>query len=63
MNEINTIPGAMAWYLWQAGGVSFVQLLSDLIDEAVRGPVRARPTDGADGAALRAAGSIAAKLA
>ena len=39
------------------------QLLTDMIAEAVRGPVRARPTDGADGTALRAAGSIAGKLA
>lgn len=63
VNEINTIPGAMAWYFWQAEGVPFAKLLADLLDEAIRGPVRARPTEGADGSALRAAGSIAAKLA
>jgi D-alanine-D-alanine ligase len=63
VNEINTIPGALAWYFWNAEGVSFRQLLLDLLDEAAKGPVRLRTTDGADGAALRAAGSIAGKLA
>ncbi len=63
VNEINTIPGAMGWYLWHASGVSFAQLLADLLDEARRGPVRTRTTEGADGTALRAAGSIAGKLA
>jgi D-alanine-D-alanine ligase len=63
VNEINTIPGALAWYFWAAEGVSFATLLSDLLDEARQGPVRARTTEGADGAALRSAGSIAGKLA
>ena len=63
MNEINTIPGALAWYFWSAEGVSFAALLGDLLEEAIKGPVRARTTEGADGAALRAAGSIAGKLA
>ena len=34
VNEINTIPGAMAWYFWQAGGCAVRQLLADLLDEA-----------------------------
>ena len=63
VNEINTIPGALAWYFWAAEGVSFAALLGDLLEEAVKGPVRSRTTEGADGAALRAAGSIAGKLA
>ena len=63
VNEINTIPGALAWYFWSAEGVSFAALLGDLLEEAIKGPVRARTTEGADGAALRAAGSIAGKLA
>lgn len=63
VNEINTIPGALAWYLWQAAGVSLPTLLGDLLDEAARTPARHYPTDGADGTALRAAGSIASKLA
>jgi hypothetical protein len=63
VNEINTIPGALAWYFWNSEGVPFASLLTDLLDEAVKGPVRQRTTEGADGSALRAAGSIAAKLA
>jgi D-alanine-D-alanine ligase len=63
VNEINTIPGALAWYFWSAEGVSFAALLASLLEEAVKGPVRSRSTEGADGAALRAAGSIAGKLA
>jgi D-alanine-D-alanine ligase len=63
VNEINTIPGALAWYFWHAEGVAFADLLTGLLDEAAKGPVRLRTTDGADGSALRAAGSIAGKLA
>ncbi len=27
VNEINTIPGSLAYYLWQPVGVSFTQLM------------------------------------
>jgi D-alanine-D-alanine ligase len=63
INEINTIPGAMGWYLWQAAGVSFETLLADMIAEARSRPTRHWVSEGADGSALRAAGSIAGKLA
>jgi D-alanine-D-alanine ligase len=63
VNEINTIPGALSWYLWAAGGVPFATLLDDLIAEATSRSGRAWSTQGADGSALRAAGSIAGKLA
>lgn len=63
VNEINTIPGAMAWYFWSAEGVPFARLLDDMLAEAGRAPARGWTIDGADGAALRAAGSIAGKLA
>lgn len=63
LNEINTIPGALAWYFWSQQGVGFAALLRDLIAEAEAGPARTWPTEGADGTALRAAGSIASKLA
>lgn len=33
--EINTIPGSMAFYLWEASGVSFQELTSRLIDLAI----------------------------
>ncbi len=63
VNEINTIPGALAWYFWVERGVTFATLLQDMIAEAMAGPTRRYTSDGADGAALRSAGSIAAKLA
>lgn len=62
VNEINTIPGSLARYLWVEPPVPFRRLLDDLIDEAVRRPSFSWTTQGADGTALRAAGSIAAKL-
>jgi len=62
--EVNSIPGAWGAYLWEAVGVSRTTLLRDLVAEALAAPVR-RPqwTTTSDGAALRAAGSISAKLA
>ena len=63
VNEINTIPGSLAWYFWSAEGVPFSALLSMLLAEAVQNPTTQYSTEGADGTALRSAGSIAAKLA
>jgi D-alanine-D-alanine ligase len=34
VNEINTIPGSLSFYLWEASGVSFQQLVQRLIDIA-----------------------------
>ena len=34
VNEINTIPGSLSFYLWEATGVSFTQLTERLIDIA-----------------------------
>jgi D-alanine-D-alanine ligase len=62
VNEINTIPGVLACYLWIEPKVTFEQLLADLIDEAVRKPRRQFSATGADGTVLRSAKSIAAKL-
>jgi len=36
VNEINTIPGALSFYLWEATGKSFEEELSDLIDLAFK---------------------------
>jgi D-alanine-D-alanine ligase len=63
VNEINTIPGSMAFYFWTVEGVSQAALLADMIAEATSAPARRFVTDGADGTALRSAGSIAGKLA
>ncbi len=62
VNEVNTIPGALGWYFWAQQGVPFGELVESLIDEATSSPGRAFRADGADGSALRTAGSIAAKL-
>jgi len=63
VNEINTIPGSLARYLWVDPAVPFRRLLDDMLEEAVRRPSFSWSTQGADGTALRAAGSIAGKLA
>lgn len=36
LNEVNTIPGSLAFYLWQPLGVSYTQLLSELISLALK---------------------------
>ena len=63
VNEINTIPGSLAWYFWAGEGLAFGALLASMLAEAAAAPTITYSTDGADGTALRAAGSIASKLA
>ena len=36
VNEINTIPGALSYYLWEATGKSFEQELDEMIDIALK---------------------------
>lgn len=36
VNEINTIPGSLSFYLWEASGVSFDRLIDRLVDIALR---------------------------
>jgi D-alanine-D-alanine ligase len=62
VNEINTIPGSLAAYLWIDPPVSRRQLLTDIVAEAEQRPIRRFTTAGSDGTALRNAGAIAAKL-
>jgi D-alanine-D-alanine ligase len=62
VNEINTIPGSMAAYLWIDPPRSRRELFADLVAEAASGPVRTFSTSGSDGTALRNAGTIASKL-
>jgi D-alanine-D-alanine ligase len=62
VNEINTVPGSLARYLWVAPVLPFATLLADLLDEARRRPTHAYSAAGADGTVLRSAGSIAGKL-
>ena len=63
VNEINTIPGSLAKYLWIDPPVAFEQLLTDMLAEADARPTAVYSTQGADGTALRSAASIASKLA
>ena len=35
VNEINTIPGSMAFYLFKGVGVSFQNLITDIIEDAI----------------------------
>jgi D-alanine-D-alanine ligase len=62
VNEINTIPGSLAKYLWVDPPIAFAQLLADMLDEAEARPTTHYTTAGADGTALRSAGTIASKL-
>lgn len=64
VNEINTIPGSLSKYLWEACDppVPFTALLTDLIAEAKARPSVHWSSEGADGSALRSAGTIASKL-
>jgi len=63
VNEINTIPGSLARYLWIRPEIPFFRQLTDLIDEAVTRPAYQPVCAGADGRLLRSAASVAAKLA
>jgi D-alanine-D-alanine ligase len=63
VNEINTIPGSLARYLWITPEIPFIRQLSDLIEEAVARPAYQPVLAGADGRLLRSAASVAAKLA
>jgi D-alanine-D-alanine ligase len=63
VNEVNTIPGSLAKYLWVApAAVPFATLLADLLTEAGRRPTYRPDATGADGVVLRSASSIARKL-
>lgn len=36
VNEINTIPGSLSFYLWEASGISFAQLMDTLVALALK---------------------------
>lgn len=62
VNELNTIPGSLAKYLWVDPPVAFERLLLDMVAEAKAKPAVHYTAAGADGSALRSAGTIASKL-
>jgi len=61
VNEVNTIPGSMAVYLWIDPPLQRRQLFEDMLAEAKAGQTRVFSTAGSDGTALRSAGTIASK--
>lgn len=64
VNEVNTIPGSLARYLWVGEAERpFASLLGDMLEEARAAPSARWGSAGADGTALRSAGAIASKLA
>jgi D-alanine-D-alanine ligase len=62
VNEVNTIPGSMAAYLWIDPKISRPELFQSMLDEALASPIRRFSVAGADGTALRNAGTISNKL-
>ena len=63
VNEVNTVPGSLARYLFVDPPLSFISLLDRLITEALDRPAARPSAAGADGTVLRSAGGIAGKLA
>jgi D-alanine-D-alanine ligase len=62
LNEVNTVPGSLAKHLWVDPDLPFADLLDGMLREASARPTVAWTTAGADGTALRSAGTIASKL-
>ncbi|MFQ5965980.1 MAG: hypothetical protein ACE5MI_00040 [Acidimicrobiia bacterium] len=62
VNEVNTIPGSLAAYLWIDPPLSRFELLSGMLAEAEGEPARQFTAVGADGTALQSAATIAQKL-
>ena len=62
VNEVNTIPGSMAVYLWIDPPLTRKQLFEDMVAEAESSRTRVFSVAGSDGTALRSAGTIASKL-
>jgi D-alanine-D-alanine ligase len=62
VNEVNTIPGSLAKYLWVEPAIPFATLLADLLAESAARPTFRPNAAGADGLLLRSASSIARKL-
>jgi D-alanine-D-alanine ligase len=62
VNEVNTIPGSMSAYLWIDPPLSRPALFRAMLAEAQAAPGRRFSIAGADGTALRSAGTIAGKL-
>ena len=44
VNEINTVPGSLSFYLWERSGVPFAELVTELVDLAQRRHAAKRAT-------------------
>ncbi len=62
LNEVNTIPGSLARYLWVEPPVSFAELLAAMVEEAHRSPASRTERGGCGRNRPAMAGSIAGKL-
>ena len=62
INEINTIPGSHALYLWKNLNISKYELLNDIVQEAINDKSSQWSTQGSDGLALKSAKDIQSKL-
>jgi D-alanine-D-alanine ligase len=63
VNEINSIPGSLAKYLWIDPELSFLEQLKFLLEEGTHVGTERFPSLGADASILHGASSIASKLA
>ena len=45
LNEINTMPGSLSYYLWEASGFSFDRLVTTLVEGALRRHQQQRETE------------------
>ena len=61
LNEINTIPGSHALYLWENLGYNKFQLLDDMVQESMQRDSN-WTSEGSDGLALKSAKDIQSKL-
>ncbi|MHB8263346.1 MAG: D-alanine--D-alanine ligase family protein [Acidimicrobiales bacterium] len=62
LNEVNSIPGSLARYLWIDPERKFIELLDDMVSEALASPAVTYSASGADGSVLEKASSMASKL-
>lgn len=62
INEINTVPGSHALYLWKNLNISKYDLLKNIVDEALNDTVNQWSIQGSDGLALKSAKDINSKL-
>ncbi len=61
LNEVNTIPGSYALYLWEHIGLSKFDLLNDMVNET-KLKTNSWTSEGSDGTALKTAKDIQSKL-